>query len=406
MRVSFVIMTHNRRGVLAETLGRLPGLMAGDGLAPGDWEAVVADNGSTDGTGARLAEIAGRPDARVVPLILGENLGCQARNAGVARARGEVVVFLDDDSWPRPGAVAGVLARMAAEPGLGVLGGAVYLPDGRQDYGALPRVPPGCALAVRRTAFQRAGGFDAGFGMAAEEFELVCRVLAAGFAAERDATLGFEHLKTPVARRPARIAKLDLRNNLIVLDRWVSEPLRSELKSDWTQRYAALLHDAGADADPAAVGREAAAYPRSAACEPPAAGAAPLGDGAIEALFGFAAIQRSLAAWSDARGVRRVMLLGYTKTLLPVWRAGEALKLEVVGVADDGPAFAGLNYRGVPVLTTAAAGRHAFDAWLLTNRNPAQKARQAASVAGDGRPVWGLEEGGNRRGSQERAGDR
>ncbi len=389
MRVSFVIMTYNRRAVLAQTLGRLPELMAGEGLASGDWEAVVVDNGSSDGTAAWLANAAAEPASRVVPLPLGENRGCGARNAGVAAARGEVVVFLDDDSWPRAGTVVAALAHLAAEPDVAVLGGPVYLPGGGQDAAALPLVPPGCGLVVRRDVFLEVGGFDAGFVYRAEEYELVFRVLAAGHGVARDQAVRFDHDKTQVARQPARIARLDLRNNLVLLDRWFAAPLGDMLREDWLARYTALLAYAGDAVDVAAVVAESRAYVGEA---PRASAPTPLGPGAIEALFCFKAIEQGLGAWAERCGVRRVVLLGYSKTLWPVWWACAALGLEVVAVADDGPAFAGLDYRGAAVMTRAQACGLDFDGWAVTNRNPAQGPGLAALVAGDGRPVWRLVE--------------
>jgi glycosyltransferase involved in cell wall biosynthesis len=63
-----------------------------------DWELIVVDDGSTDGT---VAWLEGLDDARVhvVPLDHTGNLAA-LRNRGVERARGRYVAFLDsDDSW-------------------------------------------------------------------------------------------------------------------------------------------------------------------------------------------------------------------------------------------------------------------------------------------------------------------
>lgn len=393
MRVSFVIMTHNRRDVLAQTLGRLPELAAGDGLAPTDWEAVVVDNGSSDGTAAWLAQATAEPGSRVVALPLGENRGCGARNAGVAVARGAVVVFLDDDSWPRPGAVAAALGRLEQDPELGLLGGPVWLhgdhPAGAQDAAALPLVPPACGLVVRRAVFDAVAGFDAGFGYRAEEYELVFRVVSAGHGVARAAEVAFDHAKTPVARPSARIAQLDLRNNLVLLDRWLHGSLRDELRRDWIERYAALFRFAAPGVDVDATVAEAAAYQGDA---PPAGVAVPLGAAALEMLFRCDAIEQGLSAWADEQGIRRVAVLGYAKTLWPVWRACERCGLEVVAVADDGLAFAAATYRGVAVRPRAEVAGLGFDGWVLANRNPAQAPRLAAAVADDGRPLWELDD--------------
>lgn len=64
-----------------------------------EWEAVFVDDGSTDGTGARLDELAAaHANVRVVHQ---ENSGWsgQPRNVGVDASRGAYVQFLDQDDW-------------------------------------------------------------------------------------------------------------------------------------------------------------------------------------------------------------------------------------------------------------------------------------------------------------------
>src|SRR2546423_1421491 len=90
MALSVVIPTYNRAALVARA-GRaaLATLQAGDA-------GVVADDGSTDGTAAALAEFGGR----VRYLVLPHGGAGPARNAGVAAAKGPLVAFLDsDDEW-------------------------------------------------------------------------------------------------------------------------------------------------------------------------------------------------------------------------------------------------------------------------------------------------------------------
>ena len=64
----------------------------------GDWEAIVVDDGSTDGTG-RLAEVWAGKDERI-RVVRQENRGLSAaRNAGMEQAKGEYLLFLDGDDW-------------------------------------------------------------------------------------------------------------------------------------------------------------------------------------------------------------------------------------------------------------------------------------------------------------------
>jgi GT2 family glycosyltransferase len=88
-------------------------------------EVLVVDNASRDGTPALLADLASRhPDLRVVRE---PELGLSAaRNRGLAEARADVAVFLDDDAVPRPGWLAAIL-RPYARRGVACVGGRVLL---------------------------------------------------------------------------------------------------------------------------------------------------------------------------------------------------------------------------------------------------------------------------------------
>lgn len=98
-RYSIVIPTHDRRDVLAEVLAALEAQRD----AP-EFEIVVVDDGSTDGTRELLAGWRGeRPFRRLEQPARGP---AAARNRGVAAALGEWVAFLGDDTVPEPGWLA------------------------------------------------------------------------------------------------------------------------------------------------------------------------------------------------------------------------------------------------------------------------------------------------------------
>jgi len=92
-RISVIIPTFNRRHMLERALQSV--------LAQTftDWELIVVDDGSTDGTADLPAFNSGRPDIRY--LRFHENRGVSfARNRGVERAAGSLIAFLDsDDEW-------------------------------------------------------------------------------------------------------------------------------------------------------------------------------------------------------------------------------------------------------------------------------------------------------------------
>ncbi|MFH1104757.1 MAG: glycosyltransferase family 2 protein [Actinomycetota bacterium] len=124
--VSVVIPTYNRGVRLLRAVG------SALGQTHAAIEVVVVDDGSTDGTGALLAERFGGDD-RVRCLIRPNGGPAAARNTGLAAARGDFVAFLDsDDEW-LPWKLGFELACLDRLPAAGMVWsdmGAVD-PDGR-----------------------------------------------------------------------------------------------------------------------------------------------------------------------------------------------------------------------------------------------------------------------------------
>jgi len=106
---SIIILTHNK----SEYTGRcLESILQTIGTP---FEVIVVDNGSTDATPELLAEMKGRYEAAGAGFHVqfnGRNVGCStARNAGMRRAGGRYIVFLDNDTMV---ADAAWLAKLAA----------------------------------------------------------------------------------------------------------------------------------------------------------------------------------------------------------------------------------------------------------------------------------------------------
>ncbi|SHK90153.1 bifunctional glycosyltransferase/CDP-glycerol:glycerophosphate glycerophosphotransferase [Actinacidiphila paucisporea] len=84
------------------------------GQSFGDFELIVVDDCSPDGSG-EIADAYAARDRRVSVLHLAENVGLgRARNAGLARATGDYVLFLDSDDTYAPGALHSIAARIDA----------------------------------------------------------------------------------------------------------------------------------------------------------------------------------------------------------------------------------------------------------------------------------------------------
>ena len=82
-----------------------------------DFEIVVVDNGSTDGTVAWLQEH--RPDVRVIANA--ENRGFAAAvNQGIRASNSRYVVTLNNDAEPDPGWLAALVAAADSDPSVGM----------------------------------------------------------------------------------------------------------------------------------------------------------------------------------------------------------------------------------------------------------------------------------------------
>jgi hypothetical protein len=172
-------------------------------------ELVYVDDASGDAT----PELAARWADRVVRLEGSPAGPASARNAGAAAARGEILVFIDADVVARPGTVGDLVRPLLAEPGLDAVFGS---------YDSEPAEPglvsqyrnllhhhvhqisrgeaetfwAGCG-AVRREAFEKAGGFDGGrYGRPSiEDIELGHRMRARGSRIRLVPEIQVKHLK-------------------------------------------------------------------------------------------------------------------------------------------------------------------------------------------------------------------
>jgi glycosyltransferase involved in cell wall biosynthesis len=189
--ISVVIPTHNRWELLQLSLA---GVLAQQDV---DLEVLVVDDGSSDGTHARLSE---HPDERVRPLRHETSRGVShARNTGLAEARGEWVAFLDDDDIWAPRKLRAQLdaaasrdadvsfaAAVVVDPGYRVVDTHRAPPADTMPEAILRRqeIPGGCSNLIARTALAReVGGFDPQLRMLAD-WDMWIRLLVPGRAAD------------------------------------------------------------------------------------------------------------------------------------------------------------------------------------------------------------------------------
>ncbi|MGE5553951.1 MAG: glycosyltransferase family 2 protein [Betaproteobacteria bacterium] len=188
MEASVVIPTYNRRDLLRRCL-----LSLFDQTAPGDrYEIVVVDDGSTDGTGELVKELA-KQAACHVEYRPQPNLGrARARNAGILAARGRIIIFLDSDMVVDEGFIAAHL-DCHRTPGRIAHGQVINTPDFSDPRKAQPKLTDysRAFFATGNVSLERAKLLEAGLFSEAfteygwEDLELGTRLRALGLVAVR-----------------------------------------------------------------------------------------------------------------------------------------------------------------------------------------------------------------------------
>ncbi len=128
--ISVVIPMYNERENAAETLAEVAAELGRAGI---DFELVPVNDGSTDGTGDVLAELASR-DGRIRPAGYPVNAGRgRALRTGFAAARGEIVGSIDADLSYSPDHVTAMLRLLRERPEIDVVLASAYMTGGRSE---------------------------------------------------------------------------------------------------------------------------------------------------------------------------------------------------------------------------------------------------------------------------------
>ena len=122
--INVVICTCNRASDLAQTLAAIGQVRVPAGLTA---ELLIVDNASTDGTAALVqnTSLSNMPVRYVLEPRQGQ---CYARNTGMARAQGDIILFTDDDVRPPADWIAGMCAPILSGEADAVQGGVRMAP--------------------------------------------------------------------------------------------------------------------------------------------------------------------------------------------------------------------------------------------------------------------------------------
>jgi glycosyltransferase involved in cell wall biosynthesis len=198
--VSVVIPTKDRSDALARTLAALESQVVSDEL-----EAIIVDNGSSDGTVAMVSELAARSKLPIELIEHREGGPAAARNTGAAASGGEILLLLGDDTEPadeglveahaalhatNPQDSYAVLGRISWSPRSPVTPYMHWLENGGPQFhfAGLAPGPVDAAsyfysshVSLKRSIFERLGGFNVRFPSAAvEDTELGVRLADGG----------------------------------------------------------------------------------------------------------------------------------------------------------------------------------------------------------------------------------
>lgn len=178
-KISVIIATFNRAKNLRYFLDRLENHLTLSGLP---LEIVLVDNNSSDQTPEILASYKTRSQLPVRTVREARQGSNHARNAGIQTAKGELLVFTDDDVAFSEGWIGDLVEYMDTHPSCDVVTGSItprfevprplWLTDdilplyGYQNFGDkstdihFPSFPVEMNMAIRAHVFTRYGGFD------------------------------------------------------------------------------------------------------------------------------------------------------------------------------------------------------------------------------------------------------
>ena len=192
LAVSIIVVTSDRLLDLRRCLGELQRHLA---LAGAPATEVLTVHAPHDQLAIEMVQ---REFPAVVVHTATERHISKQRNLGARMARGELLVYLDDDAWPRPGWL-GELTAAFLDPAVQVASGPVFRGDGSvqcrrlaasrigrlialADDAALPAgMAPsfsGCNLALRRATLFACGGFDENLPYQPDDMDLCARLFA------------------------------------------------------------------------------------------------------------------------------------------------------------------------------------------------------------------------------------
>ncbi|HAC81437.1 MAG TPA: hypothetical protein DCG06_14150 [Deltaproteobacteria bacterium] len=262
-KISIIIVTWNNLGFTRQCLDSLRANTSWP-----CWEAILVDNGSTDETPAYLEEqAAGEP--RITLVLNKENRGfAAANNQGLARASGDFLVLLNNDTVLPRGWLSRLIHNLEADPEIGLIGpvtnnvwNEARQDAGYRDLGGLVEFAQSWGnehedmlypidvlamycVAMPRAVYQKIGDLDERYGIGMfEDDDYAHRVRAAGYRVSCAEEAYIHHAGRASFRKmaDAKYRSLHEENRKIYEDKWACNWRPHEGNRHDTARFAAEI---------------------------------------------------------------------------------------------------------------------------------------------------------------------
>lgn len=222
MKASFIIVNYNRKDELIITVSKIKSLPE---FNCKEYEIIVVDNASIDASVAAIKNC----DSDVILIESKINLGISGWNLGFAKAKGNYLIVLDDDSHIESG-LDKALAYLSQNSEVGILalnvtGGAFQTKTWKNltQYSGFI----GCGAIIKKEVFKKIGGYANWIFLYTNEYEYGIRCMEAGYKIVYFADCHVIHRTSSINRSSKRLVTYSVKNEMAVVYKYFNKKHRT-----------------------------------------------------------------------------------------------------------------------------------------------------------------------------------